>query len=143
MERRRSSVGVLLVVLLLSAFPSAHHSFGAEYDANNPITLTGVLTNIEWTNPHSHFYLDVKDNHGQGGQLEVRRLSSGGAVPDRLEERRDHEAGDTITVFGWRARDGGNWAHSREITVPDGRKMFFGPPAGTGDGGNTPAVEVK
>ena len=51
--------------------------------------------------------------------------------------------GDNITVFGWRARDGGNWAHSREITLATGKKLFFGPPAGTGDGGNTPAVEVQ
>ena len=53
------------------------------------------------------------------------------------------KVGDTITVFGWRARDGGTWAHSREITLPGGKKMFFGPPAGTGDGGAQPAVEVK
>jgi uncharacterized protein DUF6152 len=53
------------------------------------------------------------------------------------------KAGDKITVFGWQARDGGNWAHSREITLQGGKKMFFGPPAGTGEGGNTPAVEVK
>ena len=51
--------------------------------------------------------------------------------------------GDTITVFGWRARDGTNWAHSREVTLPGGKKLFFGPPAGTGDGGNAPAVEVR
>ena len=51
--------------------------------------------------------------------------------------------GDKITVSGWRARDGGNWAHSREITLSNGKKMFFGPPAGTGDGGASPAVEVK
>jgi hypothetical protein len=50
--------------------------------------------------------------------------------------------GDTVTVFGWRSRDGTNWAHSREVTVPGGKKLFFGPPAGTGDGGNTPAVDV-
>jgi hypothetical protein len=52
------------------------------------------------------------------------------------------KAGDTITVFAWRARDGGPWAHSREITLPSGEKMMFGPPAGTGDGGSTPAVDV-
>ena len=50
---------VLLLVALL------HHSFGAEYDANQPITLTGTLTAIEWTNPHTHFYLDVKDPSGK------------------------------------------------------------------------------
>jgi hypothetical protein len=48
-----------------------------------------------------------------------------------------------VTVFAWRARDGGNWAHSREVTFKDGSKLFFGPPAGTGDGGSQPAVEVK
>ena len=52
------SVLVLLLVGLL------HHSFGAEYDVNQPITLTGTLTGIEWTNPHTHFYLDVKDDKG-------------------------------------------------------------------------------
>jgi hypothetical protein len=51
--------------------------------------------------------------------------------------------GDKVTVFGWRARDGTDWAHAREVTFADGKKLFFGPPAGTGDGGATPAVEVK
>jgi hypothetical protein len=51
--------------------------------------------------------------------------------------------GDTVKVSGWQARDGTNWAHSREVTFADGKKLFFGPPSGTGDGGNTPAVEVK
>jgi hypothetical protein len=50
--------------------------------------------------------------------------------------------GDRIAVFGWRARDGTAWAHSRQITFQDGTQLFFGPPAGTGDGGNTPAVRV-
>ena len=52
------------------------------------------------------------------------------------------KAGDTVTVFGWRSRDGSNLAHAREITFADGKKLFFGPPAGTGDGGSVPAVAV-
>ena len=65
-----------------------------------------------------------------------------GRTPDWKKVIVTLKPGDKITVFGWQARDGGNWAHSREITLPDGKKLFFGPPAGTGDGGNTPAVEA-
>ena len=88
MERRRSSVGVLLVVLLLSAFPSAHHSFGAEYDANNPITLTGVAHQHRVDEPAQPLLPRRQGRRRQGGQLEVRRLPSRRAVPDRLEEGR-------------------------------------------------------
>ena len=132
------------LLLLLAAFPlAAHHSFGAEYDADKPVTLTGIVTKIEWTNPHSHFYIDVKDAQGK-----VANWKFEGYPPTVLYRngwRRDvtMKVGDTITVFGWRARDGTNWAHSREITLSDGKKMMFGPPAGTGDGGNLPPVESK
>ena len=120
----------------------AHHSFGAEYDADKPITLTGVLTKIEWTNPHSHFFMDVKDDKGNVANWKFEGYPP--VVLYRTGWKRDvtMKPGDTITVFGWRARDGTNWAHSREITLPDGKKLFFGPPSGTGDGGNTPAVKV-
>ena len=65
MERGIAEVSALVVVLGLLSNPlSAHHSFGAEYDASKPITLTGTVTKVEWTNPHIHFYLDVKDKSG-------------------------------------------------------------------------------
>ena len=85
--------------------------------STSPITLTGVVTNIEWTNPHSHFYLDVKDAHGKVVNWKFEGYPPG--VLYRTGWKRDTtmKPGDTITVFGWRARDGGNWAHSREITV--------------------------
>ena len=144
MARRMSAACMLVVVLRLLAVPVlAHHSFGAEYDANKPITLTGVVTAIEWTNPHCHLYLDVKDD--KGNVVNWKLESYNPSVLYRTGWKKDVtiKPGDAITVFAWRARDGGNWAHSREITLPGGTKRFFGPPAGTGDGGNTPAVEVK
>ena len=130
-------------MLALLLFAILHHSFGAEYDVNQPITLTGTLTAIEWTNPHTHFYLDVKDSNGKVVNWKFEGYNPSVLVRNGWKKDVTMKIGDVITVFGWRARDGGTWAHSREITLPDGRKMFYGPPAGTGDGGNLPAVEVK
>lgn len=127
----------VLVVPLYS-----HHSFGAEYDADKPITLTGVITKIEWTNPHSHFFMDVKDDKGNVANWKFEGYPP--VVLYRTGWKRDvtMKAGDTVTVSGWRARDGTNWAHSRQVTFADGMKLFFGPPSGTGDGGATPAVKA-
>jgi hypothetical protein len=142
MARRRTGVFVLAIGLALAVRASAHHSFGAEYDVNKPITLTGVVTKVEWTNPHTHFYLDVADPAGSVTNWKFEGYNL--AVLYRIGWKKDFtiKPGDRITVSGWQARDGGNWAHSREVTLPDGKKLFFGPPAGTGDGGAAPAVEA-
>ena len=143
MARRMTESCMLVAIGWCLAVPLlAHHSFGAEYDAARPITLTGVITAVEWTNPHSHFYLDVTDD--QGTVINLKFEGYNPAVLSRIGWKKDItlKPGDKITVFGWRARDGGNWAHSREITLQSGKKLFFGPPAGTGDGGAAPAVEV-
>ena len=131
-----------LAVPLLTTPLLAHHSFGAEYDSTKPVTLTGVVTKIEWTNPHSYFYVDVKDNDGKVANWKLEGYPPN--VLYRTGWKRDvtMKVGDTITVFAWRARLGGPLAHSREVTFADGNKLFFGPPAGTGDGGAAPAVKV-
>lgn len=132
---QRLWLGITALALVTAAPVLAHHSFGAEYDENKPIILTGVVTKVDWMNPHSYFYLDVTDTKGV-----VSNWKFEGFPPNVLYRtgwKRDVtlRPGDTITVFGWRARDGTNWAHSREVTFKDGKKLFFGPPAGTGDGG--------
>ena len=134
----------LLFTMLLAAIPLlAHHSFGAEYDANKPITVTGVVTKIEWTNPHSYFYLDVKDDQGGVANWKFEGYPPGVLYRTGWKRQVTIKPGDTVKVFGWQARDGTHWGHSREVTFADGKKLYFGPPAGTGDGGATPAVEIQ
>ena len=134
----------IFCLALISVTPLlAHHSFGAEYDANKPITLVGVLTKIEWTNPHSFIYIDVTDEKGTVTNWKFEGYPPNVLYRNGWKKDTSMKAGDRITVTGWRARDGSNLAHSREITLPSGMKMLFGPPASTGDGGNAPAVEVR
>ena len=135
---------LLAPIVCCSAVPvQAHHSFGAEYDTSKPVLLTGIVTKIDWTNPHSFLYVDVKDDKGNVVNWKLEGYPPG--VLYRTGWRKDLtvKVGDLVTVTGWRARDSTTLAHSREVTLADGKKLFFGPPAGTGDGGSTPAVEVK
>ena len=124
-----------LFAALIGAAPVwAHHSFGATFDANKPVTITGVLTKVQWTNPHSHLYLDVKDKDGSVVAWVFEGYPS--VVLYRTGWSRDGtiKTGDTLTVVGWGARDDSPFALGREVTLPDGKHLYFGPPAGTGEG---------
>ena len=135
--------GVIALTLTVVDRVWAHHSFGAEYDVTKPVTITGVLTEIDWRSPHTFFFVDVTGNDGKVANWKFEGYPP--TVLARLGWKKDQtmKPGDRVTVTGWRARDGSNWAHSREITLADGRKLMFGPPAGTGDGGSAPAVDVR
>ena len=137
----RATMKKLLILLLASLPLIAHHSFGAEYDADKPVTLTGVITKVDWSNPHSYLFLDVKDAKGNVANWKFEGYPP--VVLNRIGWKKAETMlpGDTVSVFGWRARDGSNWAHSREVTfAKTGKKLQSGPPAGNGDGGSTPPV---
>jgi hypothetical protein len=94
-----------LAVLLTAAVPiAAHHSFAAEYDANAKVEFDGVVTKVEWTNPHAHYYVDVRERR-QG-----RELEHGTASPNMLNRngwtRKTLFEGQKIHVTGSRARMG-------------------------------------
>jgi hypothetical protein len=112
--------------LLALAIPAlSHHSFQAEYDAAKPVTLTGTVTKLEWTNPHAHFYIDVKDGSGTVASWNLELASPN--VLRRLGWTRDiFKAGDVVTVQGALARDGSKLANARLVIFPDGRKMLAG-----------------
>ena len=132
----RSVILSLAFTIWAAAAPAlAHHSFGVAFDAEKTVTLTGTVTKIEWTNPHTHIYADVKDEAGRVVNWKFEGYPT--TVLSRTGWKRDVtvKVGDTITMFGYRARDGSAFAHLREVTLADGKRLFFGPPPGTGEGG--------
>lgn len=132
--KTKTGIFIVLTGLLLAALPlAAHHSFAAEYDSNKPITVTGTVTKVEWTNPHARLYVDVKDDKGvvtswnfeMGGPLQLKRLGW---------QRDTVKVGDEVKLDGYIAKDGSKRANARNVVFADGRKVFTGL---SGDGGPT------
>jgi len=103
----------------------AHHSFAAEFDVTKPVKLAGTVTKMEWINPHSWIHMDVKNADGTVTDWMIE-----GGSPNSLLRRGFTKSslppGTEIVVEGYQAKDGANRANGRDLTFPDGRKLFIG-----------------
>ena len=125
-------LAVVLALLHLAPPALAHHSFAVEYDKEKPVEGTGVISRVEWTNPHMRVYVDVT---GPDGKVTNWNFELG-AIPVLLKQgwRRDSlKQGDQVTVEGSLAKDGSKSANARSVMLPDGRRVFAG-----SSGGNAP-----
>jgi hypothetical protein len=131
----RSGFGALAagVALLAAATPvRAHHSFSAAFDATQPVTVRGVITEVRLENPHSWFFIDVKDASGK-----LEKWSFEASTPTSLIRSGVKpgfvKAGDDVTIKGYHARDASqNAGAARELVLADGRAFAVGPVVGPG-----------
>jgi len=117
---------ILSLALLLSRSSAyAHHSFAAEYDTDKPVQITGTVTKVEWTNPHVHFYVDVKNKQGEVVNWNIELEPP--LILRHLGWRQDSlKTGDQVTVEGYLAKDQSNLANAKKVTLADGRSVFAG-----------------
>ena len=122
---RIASSFLVCLSLAFTGSALAHHGFNAEFDATKSMRWMGIVTKVEWTNPHARFYIDVKDSNGtvtnwnfeMGSPLQLRRQ---GWTRDSLK------VGDQVTVEGYPAKDGAKMASAKKVTLADGSSVFGG-----------------
>src|SRR4051812_28957295 len=119
---KRIILAATVAVALAGASLSAHHSFAAEFDINKPVTLQGTVTKVEWVNPHVYVFVDVKD---ASGKVTPWSLSSLGPAAARRAgvTRANFGQGQTVTINGYHAKDGSNFAFMRKMTFADGHSV--------------------
>jgi hypothetical protein len=119
---------LLLIAALAVAPLLAHHSFASEYDGAKPVTFKGTVAQLDWRNPHAYIFLEVKDESGATKTIQIE------GHPPNILRRTGWTMGvinvkDEIEVAGWASRDGTQRMAGRQVTLPGGKKLFWGPPA--------------
>ena len=124
--RTKLCIAILSAGLLMTAAPIwAHHAFAAEFDVNKPLILKGTVTEMEWINPHAWIHIDVKDAEGK-----VTNWMIEAGAPNGLLRRGFTKAtiapGTPVVVEGYQSKDGSMRANGRDVTLPNGQKLFLG-----------------
>jgi hypothetical protein len=124
MKVKIAAFSVLAALLLASPSVIAHHSFAAEFDAARALTLKGIVTKIEWANPHTYFYMDVSGTDGKVVNWGMEMGSPNGLMRQGWTRNTLH-IGDEVTVEGSQAKDGANVGNARVVTLAATGKRLF------------------
>lgn len=113
------------LAMLAAPCTLAHHAFSAEFDATKPVYLSGTVTQMEWINPHSWLHIDVTNADGTVSSWMIE-AGPAGVLVRRGWNRDSIQPGTAVIVEGYQARDGSNRANGRDVTLPDGTRLFAG-----------------
>lgn len=125
MLKRVFNFSAMLFLAVFAVPGEAHHAFSTEFDATRPVRLEGTITRMEWINPHSWLHIDVVN---EDGETEAWMIEAGpaGVLVRRGWNRNSIQAGTRVIVEGYQARDGSHRANGRDVTMPDGERLFAG-----------------
>jgi hypothetical protein len=127
MKTQLVNAAICLGMLLVAAAPAiSHHSFGAEFDREQNFAYTGVVTKIEWLNPHVYFYVDVTDEETGSVTNWAMEMGSPNGLMRNGWTRNSLKIGDVVSVEGFKARDGSDKGNASTVLLASGRRMFAG-----------------